>query len=187
MEIFSAPSETAQAPMRFKKKVEFTGRDILPLKEELDALTSRDPMSLVRFILFILFLAIPVIVYMSIRAALVFTKKDDHPSRIMADRAEKALKQASKAGASGEEFLSCLYRALVLIILSKAGIKGESLTYAEAKDILSASGYSDEMAAQAAALLERIESSRYSGLQMDGAFKADLLSETKQLFRNVSR
>ncbi|MFC1887105.1 BatD family protein, partial [Thermodesulfobacteriota bacterium] len=184
LEVFSAPSETDQLPKPLKKKVEFTGRDILPLKEDLGALTDKGPLS---FWLLILFLGAPFVLYIGVKAFFVITRKDDLPAKIMADRAEKALKAAGKDSSSGEDFFFNLHRALVSIILSKAGVKGESLTYAEAVDILRTNGYPDETADRAAALLERIDSYRYSGLQTDEAFKTDLFNETKQLVRNLSR
>ena len=182
-EIVLTTPETGELPGSLKKKVEFTGRDILPLKENLDALRNQQPWSLLRFILF---LAIPVFAYIALRTALALTRKDDHPSAIMAARAEEALKQAGKPGVSEEDFLSGLYRGIVSIVLSKAGVKGESLTTVEAKDILLSNGYSEDIADRAAGLLERIESTRYSGLKTDASFREDVLSETREIFKRLS-
>ena len=51
--------------------------------------------------------------------------------------------------------------------MSKAGIKGESLTYAEAESILKSGGFSEEAARSATRLLEKIDSARFSGQEMD--------------------
>jgi len=178
-EVFSAPSQNGQS---LKKKVQFTGRDILPLKEELDALESRNSLSPISFIFFLM---IPALLYPAARAVLMFTWKSDDPASVMAQRAEKALKDASTLEASGEEFLSCLYRALVSAIFSNAGTKGESLTYSEAEKILRSNGYSEGIAIQAAKLLEKIESAQYSGLGTDRAFRENILSETQQMVRQL--
>jgi hypothetical protein len=183
IEIFSAPAVQEQPRLK-KKKVEFTGRDILPLKEDLDVLESHTSMNLSRFIIM---LAAPFLLYLAGLAALKFSQKRDDPAGIMAQRAENALKKARKIEVSREEFLANLYRALVAAILANAGTKGESLTYAEAEEILCRSGHSDATGTQAAELLKKIESARYGGLSLDAAFKSDLLQETNQLVRSLLR
>jgi hypothetical protein len=180
LEVTSAPSEQVKP---LKKKVEFTGRDILPLKEELDALESRKPLSPMRFALLLL---IPALFCLMAKLFLALTRKSEDPAQLMAERAEKALKDACSRETSGEEFLSCLYRALVSAILSKAGTKGESLTYSEAAQILRSAGYTDETGAQAAGLLEKIESAKFSGRGLDRDFREELLAETKQMVRSLS-
>ncbi len=175
LEVFSAPASDKKA---MKKKVEFTGRDILPLKENLDALEAQVPLSLTRFVLFLLG---PLIACLVIRTALLSTQKHDDPATVMAKKAEKALNDACRTDASGEEFLSCLHKSLISVILSKAGAKGESLTYAEAEEILHSQGYPEEAVKSATSLLEKIDSAQYSGLSMDADFREDLLGETKQM------
>jgi hypothetical protein len=177
LEIVSAPVSEAGG---LKRKVEFTGRDILPLKEEIDALETRSTLSVSRFIFFLL---IPVLLCLGVRIAFVFNRKGDDPAYLMAERAEKALKDACKIEESGEAFFSCLYKSVISAILSKARTKGESLTYTEAEQILRSAGYSEEITKQAAALLEKIESAQYSGLNMDKDFREKLLDETKKLVR----
>jgi len=171
-------------PLFKKKKVEFTGRDILPLKEGLDALKSTKTMHLSFFI--VLF-AVPILLFLTVFAALRLLQKNEDPGSIMAQRARDALKEASKAETSSERFLACLYRALVSAIYARAGVKGESLTYAEAEEILVDSGHSGEIGKQAAELLKKIESARYGGLNQKADAKGDLLSETRQLVRSLLR
>ena len=183
VQAFSAPAGQDQLVFK-KKKVEFTGRDILPLKEELAALESRKDMSL---FLFIILLTAPPLLYLTVIMALKFFKESEAPGSIMAQRAEKALKQAPKIEASNEEFLACLYRALVSAIFASAGTRGESLTYAEAEEILLGCGHSDSISKQAAELLRKIESVRYGGLNQEAVIKGELLSETKQLVRSLLR
>jgi len=70
--------------------------------------------------------------------------------------------------------------------LSKAGVIGESLTYAEAREILKLKGYSQEIIEQAARLLEKIESAKFSGLGNNKESGKELLLETRQMLRRLS-
>ena len=105
----------------------------------------------------------------------------------MGQRAEQALKDACKSGISAEEFLTCLSRSLISILLSKAGVKGESLTYIEAESILKSTGFSEEDARAATHLIERIDSARFSGQEMDSRSRETFLSETRELVRKILR
>ena len=118
---------------------------------------------------------------------LALSVKNGDISSTMARRAEKALKEARSSTASKEAFLSLLHRALVSAIFSRAGVKGESLTYTEAQDILRARGFSAETCARAAGLLERIDAAKFGGMQMDRNFTDNLFSETKELIRSLSK
>jgi len=183
VQVFTTPAGQDQ-PVFKKKKVEFTGRDILPLKEELAALESRKAMSL---FLFIILLTAPLLLYLTVIMVLKFFQESEAPGSIMAQRAEKALKKAPKIEAASEEFLACLYRALVSAIFAAAGTRGESLTYAEAEEILLGCGHSTATSKQAAELLRKIESVRYGGVNQEAVIKGELLSETQQLVRSLLR
>jgi hypothetical protein len=189
-----SPSETAatdidvfratptQVPS-LKKQVEFTGRDILPLKEELDALK---PQRSLPPLWFGLYLALPVLVFLVARTVIQMTQKDDTPARVMAERAKQALKTAASAGSSDADFLSALYRALVSAILGKQGVMGTSLTWSEANDQLLEIGWDTDDAAATARLLETIESFNYSGGNLDTEKRADLLDRTRQAVRRLA-
>jgi hypothetical protein len=110
-----------------------------------------------------LFLAIPAVVFFTVRAVMQMTQKDDSPGRIMADRAKQALKAAAAGDSPDADFLSALYRALVSAILGKQGVMGTSLTWSEANDQLLEIGWSADDAAAAARLLEEIESLQLLG------------------------
>lgn len=135
---------------------------------------------------FIILLMVPCFLCFGVKSASLIMKKNSSPSKIMSERAEKALKQASCADSSGEEFLTCLYKALISAILSKAGVTGESLTCAEAREILQSRGYSPETSDQAAKLLEKIESARFSGLANNMESGRELLLETGQMLKRLS-
>lgn len=179
LQVFSSPSE--QLPS-LKKKVEFTGRDILPIKDDLDSIKNK---SILSFGWFMICIAIPAIICIGIILSMSFFKKVDDPSIIMAKRAERALQEASNA--SEDMFFSCLYRALVSQILSNAGMKGESLTYTEAQQILQRKGYPEETIKRVIHLLEKIESAIFGGPEVKKTVKEDLLSETRQVIKTISK
>jgi len=193
-EVTVSPSETAAAdvevfrgtpvpPPSLKKRVEFTGRDILPLKEGLEVLK---PQRSLPPLWFGLFMAIPVLVFLAFRTVLKVVQKDDSPGRIMADRARQSLKSAS-ADIPDAEFLSSLYRALVSAILGRQGVMGTSLTWSEASDRLLQIGWNADDASATARLLETIESFNYSGGKLDTPKRADLLERTRQAVRRLTR
>jgi hypothetical protein len=180
IEVYAPPASEARP---LKKNVEFTGRDILPLKEDMNALETQIPMTTVWLWAFLL---TPALFCLGVKVYLTRTTKKDDPSSLMAQRAEQALKDASQPGIPAEEFLTCLSRSLISILLSRAGIKGESLTYAEAELILKSGGFSEEAARSATRLLERIDSARFSSQGMDLESRETLLSETRELVRKIS-
>jgi hypothetical protein len=190
-----SPSETAagdidvfrgtpvQTPS-LKNRVEFTGRDILPLKEGLEALKNQRSLSPKWFGLF---MAIPVLLFLAVRTVMQMAQKDDSPGRIMADRAREALKSAASANTTDADFLSALYRALVSAILGRQGVMGTSLTWSEASHQLLEIGWNADDATAAARLLEAIESFNYSGGNLDLQKRADLLERTRQAVRRLTR
>jgi hypothetical protein len=167
-----------------KNRVEFTGRDILPLKEGLEALK---PQRRLQPFWFGLLLVLPVLGFAVTRAILRITQKDDSPGRVMADRARQALKTAAASGSSDADFLSALYRALVSAILGRQNSVGTSLTWSEAKSRLIDIGWEAEAADTAARLLEEIESFNYSGGTLDANKRADLLDRSRQTVRRLVR
>ncbi|MBI5592559.1 MAG: protein BatD [Deltaproteobacteria bacterium] len=181
LEVYSPP---AAEDKPLKKNVEFTGRDILPLKEEMNSLETQKAMTTAWFWAFLL---APAMLCMGIKAYLTLTAKKDDPSSLMAQRADQALKDACKPDISAEVFLTCLSRSLISILLAKAGVRGESLTYVEADTILKSGGFSQETANSVTHLLERIDSARFSGREMDLISRETLLSETRELVRMISR
>lgn len=171
-------------PPSLKQRVEFTDRDILPLKTELDAIKTGRSMPPLWFGLF---LAIPALGFAAARAVVQMTRKEDSPGRVMADRAKQALKTAAAADSSDADFLSALYRALVSAILGRQGVMGVSLTWSEAKHQLAGIGWDVDDAAATAGLLETIESFNYSGGTLDGVKRAELLERTRQAVRRLAR
>jgi hypothetical protein len=188
-ELLVQASETAQAepviiaPQRLpdiKKRVQFTGRDILPPKESLDALRSERLLDLK---LFMLLLALPILAYGIIAAFQTWRRPDATPSAIMKERALQALKSARRD--SPQLILSHLYQALTAAILCAADRQGEALTWQEARAMLQASGRPDDKAQQAADLLAAIESMKYSGSGLSPQKTDDLMAQTRKSVKEL--
>ena len=190
-----APSETAMTDLQvlrgaspetpsLKKRVEFTGRDILPLKEGLAAIESQQSLPPLRFALL---LVLPALGFALASIILQMKKKDDSPERIMADRAKDALKKAASTQCSDTDFLSALHRALVSAILGKHGAMGTSLTWSEAQHQLLQLGWDAKEARSAAQLLETVESFNYSGQVLGRAKRSELLDGTRKTVRRLLR
>jgi len=167
-----------------KKRVEFTGRDILPLKEGLEALESRRRLSPAGFAGL---LALPALGFFLTLFILRAVRKDRSAGEIMADRARQALKTAAAPGVKDNDFLSLLYRALVSAILGRQGAVGTSLTWSEARSRLIDIGWDEDSADAAARLLEEIESFNYSGQALDADKRADLLDRSRQTVRRLAK
>lgn len=166
-----------------KEKVEFTGRDILPIKEGLDAIEPSGKMSVFWFLLFIIG---PILLSMGINMGIKLAKKDTDPASVMIERAKKSLKDA-RGDLPEDRFISSLHRALVSAILARAEMVGESLTRSEAQSLLMSKGLDENEALEAATLLETIETTGYSGKTFGSAYRMDLLNRTRDMVRRLSR
>jgi hypothetical protein len=163
-----------------KKQVTFTGRDILPPKENLTAVQSRQPLS---WVLFFLALAVPPLVFGATVMIQRLSRQDTRPAAVMSAKARRTLRAASKRPA--DAFLTLLYQALTAAILAAAGRIGETLTWKEAESLLLGSGRSAEEAHQAAELLANIESSKFSGRSLSDSEREALLAQTRQTMRKL--
>lgn len=166
-----------------KQKVAFTGRDILPIRDDLSALETRRPLAIQWFLAL---MAIPAALFAMAGGVFLFLRKGNDPASAMARRALLSLKKAGGSGIGDDAFLTLLYRALVSAILAKAGASGESLTGAEAEAILQKAGCPSDVIREAAVLLERIESVKFGGGALDPQGRKDLLAETRDLVRRIS-
>jgi len=161
----SVPALQKPGEQTGKTQVTFTGHDILPLKENIRALSDQAPMGPARFLIL---LALPPCIYAILLWMVHRRRKGAHPSRILAEKGRAALKAARSAD-SDESCLTFLHRALVAAVRSRSGAMGESLTADEAQEILTASGAPSQVLTQVLEQLARIESARYGG----GALKPD--------------
>lgn len=160
----------------------FVGRDILPLKEGSDAVRNQTALSTP---LFAALLALPPLLWAGVRLAMSRMKPEKGPGRIMAEKAEKAMREAASLFPSEDGFWGCLYRGLVSAVLSRAGAEGASLTSAEVSEILIRQGEGEAEALAAARLLERIESARYAGAAVEREAADALFEETRRMIRKL--
>ncbi len=175
---------TPQTPGTQKKRVAFTGRDILPPKEGLDALVARHPM---RWPMFVLWLILPAAAFGLLTLFQRLKQTDTSPSATMRRRARQAFKSAqADRTADPSAYLTELYRALTSAIYARVGRSGEALAWKEAETLLQDNGVEPETARQASALLTAIESSRYSGAQLTGADRRELLDQTRRMIRRLA-
>jgi hypothetical protein len=173
-------SESNGTPATSKKAVEFTGRDILPVSEDLGALKSQSRIGLP---LFLLLLAGPGMLCLGAWGARKLSRPTNDPAAIMAKRARRELKTAENA--TDERILSHLSRALIAAVLSRAGVKGESLTYREAEEILVSTGLDGDLAREIGRLLDRIDSGRYGNTVPGAEERQALFKETRSFVSQV--
>ncbi len=166
-----------------RKAVAFTGRDILPLKEDLDALEPKRPLPMHHFALFLL---CPALLFAGAWTYGRIRHKSDEPAILMTKKSRKALQEAGKADLSQENFLANLHRALTAAICARTRICREAITADEAGDLLQETGYPEPETRKIAQTLARIESARFSGQDLDEARKS-LLSETREEIKGLLR
>ncbi len=185
----AAAQDTAKMPVAvtpdpirpLRKKVAFTGRDILPPKEDLDAIKSGAPLP---WAMFLLGLAAPALAFAGTVWVQHLRRPDTSPAAVMKTRARQALKIAQRS--SDEEFLTPLYQALTAAILAASGRLGQALTWKEAEALLLKSGRSPEEARRAAALLSEIESCKFSGRAPSTRQREALMARTHQTVRELT-
>ncbi len=165
-----------------KKRVDFTGRDILPPKEGLAAIQPHKSMG---WPLFLVLLAAPASIYGMVVLTQRVRRPDTSAAAVMKSRARQALKRAASAR-TDEAFLSSLYQALTAGIFSTAGRSGEALTWNEAESLLLQNQYSEEDAAAAAKLLAEIESTKFGGRTLPEGRRKTLLDETRTMTRKLA-
>ncbi|MCK5695626.1 MAG: protein BatD, partial [Desulfobacula sp.] len=161
-----------------KQEVSLVNKDILEIKEGLVVLEDYkeiDPF------LFILLLSIPAILFSGVKLFTVVTKKELSVEKVMEDKARHHLKQAKKK--DGEDKVRHLYSSLVALILAKGKQKGETVTIREAQTILIEARVDEIQIDQIIHLLEKIESVRFGGKQIDENKGNQLFLKAKQMMK----
>lgn len=172
------------SPQENKAVVTFTGRDILPPKENLDAVTPQRPLT---WPLFLVWMVSPAVLVGLISMVQRLKRTDTHPSAVMRSRARHALKSAQNdRSADPSAFLTALYQALTSAIYARVGRSGEALAWKEAETLLIDSDVESGQARQAAELLTAIESARFSGAALRDAERQDLLERTRRMIRRLA-
>jgi hypothetical protein len=174
---------SAESTAMGQRRVELIGRDILPLKEGLEALHSRRPMPWPHFLLW---MVIPALAYGTLCLVLRLRRSDLSAAARMRVKARQALKTAMSSGEDYDGFLTALYRALTAAIFSKAGRGGEALTWLEAEAALRDADQDPQISRQAAELLSAIEAAKFSGRTLGAEQHDDLLARTRQMVRRLA-
>jgi hypothetical protein len=177
-------SQRADRPLRIKKNVEYTGRDILPIKESIDGARHRPGLSAT---LFVLLLVIPAAAAGLVKLWLLYSGRGQSRSALLIARADAAMKMAGRKQLSDEDFLAALYRALVSTVFSRAAVGGESLADGEIGRILTGAGVDQSVMDEAETLLNRLESLRYGGGAVPDDLRRELLSTTRETLRRIRR
>ena len=181
MVVFQAPSSKRPS---LKKKVAFTGRDILPLKEDLDALNNQRQLSPSWFTGLLIF---PALIFAAVIITLNLTRKREDPFSLMTERSRQAFKQAEMSLSDQQTYLSCLYRALSAAIFARAKKTGESLTYAEAESLLEQTELDPKQTENAVHLLRTIDSVRYGGSAPAAETAQVLLQQVRRVIRQLAK
>ncbi len=172
------PAATAEASSDGKRHVEVVGRDILPIKEDLSALRSRQPMG---WPIFLVWLATPALAWAALLLVKQLRRVDPSPAARMRIKARQALKTAAGAVDQDDLFLTALYQALTAAIFSRVGRSGETLTWREAESALGEAGADAHLAREAAELLSAVESAKFSGRRLDVDQRRELLADTRRM------
>jgi hypothetical protein len=171
-----------------KQTVQFTGHDILPAKEELDAL---QPYWQLSWPAFLLWLVGPAIVYCGLVVFGHLRRQDIGPGTRMKVKARNALKSAKKAAGPISEdetiaLLSNLYQALTSAIFSAARRDGEALTWKEVETLLIQCDMEPSEARQTAQLLSAIESAKFGGTRLSAEAVKRLLEQVDATVRRLA-
>ena len=165
-----------------QQAVEFTGHDIFPLATDLSALEHDRPLSLTTAVLLI---TGPFFLYGL--AVLIMTRlrrKADNVA-LMSRKARAYLKNAGRERNAVTERLDWLHKAVVYAVNARAGRRGESLTYREARQLLQAHGCEASLTDQVSRLLETVEQARYGGRNVDPAYLKETLTSAAGLIRRT--
>ena len=182
IETAAAPPPSPGAVLR--RQVEFTGRDILPIRESPEALDGGGrPFSPGGFLAG---MGAPALLSLTLGLGLRIRRRKADPKRIMNERSRKALKSARKATADSER-LAELHRALVSGILGRAGRIGVSATAPEARVLLREAGVSEKAVAEISDLLDRIDAARFGGPALSDADREALPERTADILRRLGR
>jgi hypothetical protein len=175
-------SQAGPSNVVVKKKVEYIGHDILPLKESLEGAKRTVTFTAMTYTMFLL---IPLVCLVILKGWMGYSQRGRSLSSLMVEKAEKSLKEAAAKNSSDEEFMTHLYRAFVSTVYSKAPFSGETLTGREVRNILTEAGCDGTCIGDAEILLEKIESFRFGGQSLKQADRDRLMNEIRSMIRRI--
>lgn len=186
-----AAAQTAAAPppaptpgAALKRQVEFTGRDILPIRDGLEVLEGGG--RAVTPAGFLALLGAPALLVLAFGLGRRLIRRESDPVQRMTERSRLALK-AARSAKEDAELLAQLHRALTAGILARAGRTGASVTAPEARWMLREVGVPEETGGEAAEVLERIDAARFGGVALTEAERTALPDRTAEILRRLGR
>ncbi|MBU2452651.1 MAG: BatD family protein [Proteobacteria bacterium] len=163
-----------------KEEVALINKDILEIKEGLEAL--KDYRQIDPFV-FMLLLSIPAVLFSGVKFYTLVAKRDVPIEKRMEEKAKYHLKQARAMNTEDNRFLGHLYSGLVAFILAKGKKRGETVTINEARTILTDADMEKTQIDQIIHLLDTIESVRFGGKKIDEKKAGLLLSQIRQAMK----
>lgn len=175
---------TNELPAFRKKPVTFSGRDILPLKDSLDAIEDAPAMTLLAFVLW---MTGPALIYLVITAVMARMGRTENDQQKMARQAREQIRRATEPALTDADYLSALYSALVSAIYSTGDKPGGALTGVETRCWLTEAGHAEDEIVSVVQLLERIEAARFGGKTLGEDERKSLLEETQDRVGGLCR
>lgn len=165
-----------------KKEVMMVNRDILEIKDGMKALKQHRPIS---FPLFSILLAAPGALFLCVMFFAVIKQKTKSHRKEMSEKAARHFKTAMQKKKQGKDFLGEVYAGLHASILTRTDKKAESITSAEARDILEDAGIAQSKIDEMILLLEQIESIRFGGKLVDQNAAGNMLDQAEKMIKMI--
>lgn len=168
---------TASAPSQ--REVEFLHKDILPLKEGLEAIDDASPLPAGAF--WLLLLAPGLCLGLALLGARL--RRGEKPLPVVQARQARRLLEEARQEQDPASALGLCSRALVAAVNARCAGVSAAMTSDEARERLRCAGLAPKIAHRAAELLERLDALRYGGTADAGARLAALEETTAMLGR----
>jgi hypothetical protein len=181
-----APVSPAATAPGSGRKVEFQHKDALPLKEGLAALQDQSPLSAGLF--WLLAVAPPALFGLSL-AARRFGRREKSLAAQLMERAEAAFNDAENLARADEPdriaILTACGKGLLAAVCAVVGRQAETLTYAEAEELLAGKQAPEELRRRVVELMRRLDACRYGGAGLEKDALAGLLAEARDVARSL--
>ena len=182
--VISTPTPTQTVSNGEKQQVEYLGKDILPLKEGIEALDDNSPFSPP---LALSLLLLPPALVLLLLLGRRYLKPRENRCKLLQRRAEAALQDAASCGAQSEatarsEAFGHCARALVAAVCARTDRESSSLTYEEARKVLLENNVDAQRADAVVALMQKVDAAQYGGAsgQLDS-----LINEVRTMVKEL--
>jgi len=167
-------------PKNIKKDVTILHRDILPLYDDVDAVTDMAPLSGSTFLALLL---LPPLLFGCGLLARTRMRMSDHPSKKYAAKAAALIKEARTA--PKDDVCTLCSKALITAVASRTHTLSESLTYDEAHaQILQRTGNQD-LAARLRQQMLTLDTARYGATATGTDTTPTLIEQTSTIVREI--